>query len=361
MSNDVLSVVIAGGGTAGHIEPALAVGEQLSTHHDARITALGTPKGLEKEIIPARGVDLRMIIPVPIPRKPSMDLVKLPYRIIRAVSQTRKVLKDVDADAVFGTGGYVAAPAYLAAKSLRLPFYVLETNALAGIANKLGVKLGGVGFNATASSGMAGEVVGIPVRSELGKDPDGEAAQRGYDTWGLNNSKPVLLVTGGSQGAASINAAVADALPELLQHVQVLHAYGRKNEAPQARDGYVPVPYIDDMAAAIAVADLTVCRSGAMTVAEITAAGLPAIYVPLPHGNGEQALNSKHVVDAGGAVMIKDSDLNGAALAKAVEEIATDDAKRQDMITAAKGSGAGNVARNLADRIANDVKAKESK
>ena len=361
MSNDVLSVVIAGGGTAGHIEPALAVGEALKTHHGARITALGTRKGLEGEIIPARGVDLRMIIPVPIPRKPSMDLLKLPFRITKAVGQTRTVLKDVNAKAVLGTGGYVAAPAYLAAKSMGLPFYVLESNAKAGIANKLGVKLGGAGFNATHNSGMPGEVVGIPIRAELGKDEDGSAAARGRETWGFDDSKPVLLVTGGSQGAASINAAVAESLPGLLEHVQVLHAYGPKNDAPQAQDGYVPVPYISDMAAALAVADLTVCRSGAMTVAEITAASLPAIYVPLPHGNGEQALNSQHVVDAGGAILIDDAELTGQRLTEEVMKIARDEVRRQQMIAAAQDSGAGDVAKLLADRIASDVAEVEEK
>lgn len=361
MNKAKLSVVIAGGGTAGHIEPALAVGEALKTEHGARITALGTKKGLEGEIIPARGVDLRMIDPAPIPRKPSMDMAKLPYRLSKAVLQTRAVLKDVNAQAVFGTGGYVAAPAYLAAKSIGLPFYVLETNALAGMANKLGVKLGGVGLNATPNSGMAGEIVGIPVRSELGQDPDGEAAARGREQWGLDDSKPVLLVTGGSQGAASINAAVAEALPGLLEHVQVLHAYGPRNEAPQAEEGYVPVPYIDDMAAAIAVADLTVCRSGAMTVAEITAAGLPAIYVPLPHGNGEQALNSQPVVDAGGAVMIPDAELDGQRLTEEVMQIARDPHKREEMIAAAESSGAGDVSKMLADRIAADVRKEQEK
>lgn len=361
MSNDVLSVVIAGGGTAGHIEPALAVGEALKTHHGSRITALGTPKGLEGEIVPARGVDLRMIIPVPIPRKPSMDLLKLPYRIAKAVGQTRTVLKDVNAKAVLGTGGYVAAPAYLAAKSMGLPFYVLESNAKAGIANKLGVKLGGVGFNATANSGMPGVVVGIPVRAGLGEDSDGAAAARGRELWGLDDSKPVLLVTGGSQGAASINAAVEEALPGLLEHVQVLHAFGPRNDAPQAQEGYSPVPYIDDMAAALAVADLTVCRSGAMTVAEITAAGIPAIYVPLPHGNGEQALNSKHVVDAGGAILINDSELTGQRLTEEVMGIARDELGRQKMIKAAQQSGAGDVAKLVADRIAADVEELEAK
>lgn len=154
-----------------------------------------------------------MIIPVPIPRKPSMDLVKLPFRIAKAVGQTRTVLKDVNAKAVLGTGGYVAAPAYLAAKSMGLPFYVLESNAKAGIANKLGVKLGGAGFNATHNSGMPGEVVGIPIRAELGKDEDGSAAARGRETWGFDDSKPVLLVTGGSQAQPL-------SMPQLLSHFQ---------------------------------------------------------------------------------------------------------------------------------------------
>ncbi len=361
MNNAELSVVIAGGGTAGHIEPALAVGEALKTYHGARITALGTKKGLEGEIVPARGVDLRMILPVPIPRKPSVDLVKLPYRLIKAVLQTRAVLKDVNAQAVFGTGGYVAAPAYIAAKTKGLPFYIHETNALAGMANKLGVKLGGVGFNAAANSGMPGDVVGVPIRAEIGKDPDGAAAARGRQQWGFDDSKPVLLITGGSQGAASINAAVKAALPELVEHVQVLHAYGPRNEAPQAQDGYVPVPYIEDMAAALAVADLTVCRSGAMTVAEITAAGLPAIYVPLPHGNGEQALNSQHVFEAGGAIMIKDSDLTGQRLVEEVVAIADNPQRREEMVAAAQDSGAGDVSKMLEDRIAADVRKEQEK
>ncbi|WP_301200454.1 glycosyltransferase, partial [Corynebacterium stationis] len=187
------------------------------------------------------------------------------------------------------------------------------------------------------------------------------AAARGRQQWGFDDSKPVLLITGGSQGAASINAAVKAALPELVEHVQVLHAYGPRNEAPQAQDGYVPVPYIEDMAAALAVADLTVCRSGAMTVAEITAAGLPAIYVPLPHGNGEQALNSQHVVEAGGAIMIKDSDLTGQRLVEEVVAIADNPQRREEMVAAAQDSGAGDVSKMLADRIAADVRKEQEK
>ncbi|MDD7582662.1 undecaprenyldiphospho-muramoylpentapeptide beta-N-acetylglucosaminyltransferase [Corynebacterium sp. 32222D000AT] len=354
MNSKPLSVVVAGGGTAGHIEPALAVAAVLQRDYGARITALGTQKGLESDLIPARGVDLEMITPVPIPRKLSLDLLKLPYRLVRSVLEARKVLKKVDADAVFGTGGYVAAPAYLAAASHHLPFYVLETNALAGLANKLGVKLGGIGFNAHPNSGMPGEQVGIPVRPELGQDP--EAAARGRELWGLRERIPTILVTGGSQGAASINRAVAEAHPGWAGEFQVLHAVGKKNELPAQTDNYVPVPYIDDMSAALAVADLAVCRSGAMTVAEVSAAGVPAIYVPLPHGNGEQALNSKDVVAAGAAVQVPDAELDGARLDREVRAILGDEDRLKAMRAAVADSAAGGAAQRLADHIATAIR-----
>lgn len=352
MTTSSPSVVIAGGGTAGHIEPALAVGEVLASQHGARITALGTTKGLESDIIPARGVDLRMITPVPIPRKPSPALFAVPWKVLSSVRETREILKDVGADAVFGTGGYVAAPAYLAARSLGLPFYVLETNALAGMANKLGVRLGGVGFNAQKESGMPGDVVGIPVRPGLGHDPDGSARHRAQEQWGLDPERKVILVTGGSQGAQSINKAVSGAVPELVEAgFQILHAYGKKNTKPLEHEHYHGVPYIDDMAAALAVADMIVCRSGAMTVAEVTSAGLPAVYVPLPHGNGEQALNCKQVVEAGAAVMVPDAELNPSRLVEEVLKIIGDGGVAEMMAAAAARNSVGEAAAVIAERI----------
>lgn len=355
MNSLSISVVIAGGGTAGHIEPALAVGEALRDRHGARLTALGTSKGLERDIIPARGVDLRLITPVPVPRKINANLFKLPFNLAVSVRQTRRVLKEVGADVVFGTGGYVAAPAYLAAKSLGVPFYVLETNALAGIANKLGVRLGGIGLNAHPNSGMPGEVVGIPVRPELSADSEGSVASAAREEWNLRSDLPTILVTGGSQGAVSINAALADAVEDLTRDYQILHAYGKKNSAPQPHENYVALPYIDDMAGALAVADIVVCRSGAMTVAEVSAAGLPAIYVPLPFGNGEQALNSRDLVDSGAAVQIPDNELTGQRLSSHVREILGDPARLTAMREAVKRNSAANVATTLADRIARSV------
>ncbi|MCZ9293243.1 UDP-N-acetylglucosamine--N-acetylmuramyl-(pentapeptide) pyrophosphoryl-undecaprenol N-acetylglucosamine transferase [Corynebacterium meitnerae] len=344
------NVVVAGGGTAGHIEPALAVAEVLRDEFGASVSALGTEKGLETSIVPARGFELDLVDPVPIPRKQPLKLFGVPAKLVKSVNQTRKALKRREADAVFGTGGYVSASAYLAAKTLGIPFYVLETNALAGMANKLGVKLGGVGFNAVPNSGMPGEIVGVPVRPGVGKDEDGAKAQRGYKMWNLDPDKPTVLVTGGSQGARSINEALHGAVGRLTAAgYQVLHAYGRKNDAPEPHEGYTAVPYIDDMEAAYAVTDVVICRSGAMTVAENSAAGVPAIYIPLPHGNGEQGLNSAHLVEAGAAMRIDDAALTPDALVTAVTEILG--GKSEDMKRALSGTQAGNAAQMIARRI----------
>ncbi|ANE04402.1 undecaprenyldiphospho-muramoylpentapeptide beta-N-acetylglucosaminyltransferase [Corynebacterium crudilactis] len=358
---DPIRIVVAGGGTAGHIEPALAVAEALREHHNATVTALGTARGLETTLVPDRGFELRLIEPVPVPRKPNLDLLKLPLRVSKALGQTRKILQETQAQAVIGFGGYVSAPAYMAAKSLGLPFFVHEANARAGMANKMGVKLGGVGLNAVAGSGMDGEVVGIPIRAGLGGDRDESAADRARSTWGLEKDRTTILVTGGSQGSASINKAVAEALDELLKAgFQVLHAVGKKNELPEVRPGYCPVPFIEDMQAAYTVADLIVCRSGAMTVAEVTAAGVPAIYVPLPHGNGEQALNARAVIEAGAARQIDDADFTAQTLLDATFDILHNPATFQEMATAARASTAGNASTVIADMIAEIILTKQN-
>ena len=344
------NVVVAGGGTAWHIEPALAVAEVVRDEFDASVTALGTEKGLDTSIIPARGFELDLVDPVPIPRKQPLKLLGVPAKLIKSVNQTRMALKRREANAVFGTGGYVSASAYLAAKSLGIPFYVLETNALAGMANKLGIRLGGIGFNAVPNSGMPGEVVGVPVRPGVGKDADGAKAERGYKMWNLDPNKPTVLVTGGSQGARSINKALSGAVERLTAAgYQVLHAYGRKNDAPEPHEGYTAVPYIEDMEAAYAVTDVVICRSGAMTVAENSAACVPAIYIPLPHGNGEQGLNSAHLVEAGAAMRIDDAALTPDALVTAVTEILS--GKGEEMKQALSSTQAGNASQTIARRI----------
>ncbi|MCS4489015.1 undecaprenyldiphospho-muramoylpentapeptide beta-N-acetylglucosaminyltransferase [Corynebacterium sp. ES2775-CONJ] len=355
MTTKTVNILVAGGGTAGHIEPALAVAGELKSR-GYNVIALGSPKGLEKNLIPARGFELRMIPPVPVPRRVNKDLMKLPFRLLDTIRQTRRILTDNDIDVVVGFGGYVAAPAYLAARSLGLPFVVHEANARAGLANKLGQKIGGLGLNAVKGSGMPGRVVGIPIRSSLGSDSDIRAArERGQSLWNLDETRHTLLVTGGSQGAKSLNDAIEQHADELIARgYQILLAHGPNNTAPTARENLVSVPYIEDMAAAYQVADLIVCRSGAMTVAEITAAGVPALYVPLPHGNGEQGLNARAVVDAGAARIIADHELSDR-LVDTVDALLRDPDALQRMREAAKISGVGNASHTIADIVADIV------
>lgn len=357
-----LTVVVAGGGTAGHIEPAMAVADALRQGHDAHVIALGTPKGLDQELIPQRGYQLHLIPPVPIPRKPSPALLTLPLKVAAAIRSAAQVIKG--ADAVIGFGGYVAAPAYLAAAITRTPFFVHEANARAGLANKLGVALGGTGLNTVANSGLKGEVVGIPIKESivLAARNRAEIRSASYEVFGLDPSKKTILVTGGSQGARSINEALAGAVDQLVaKGYQVLHAYGAKNTAPVARPGYVPVPYIDKMPAALAVADVIICRSGAMTVAEVTAAGIPAIYIPLPIGNGEQALNVTDVVGAGGARVIVDSDATPELLVSEVSRILDDPAVLERMAAVTRALDRGDAAVEIANRVAEAASTKRAK
>lgn len=355
------SIVVAGGGTAGHIEPALAVADAIrELVPDARITALGTNRGLETTLVPARGYDLRLIPPVPVPRKPTADLFKLPFRVLESVRQTRRVFDDVAADAVIGFGGYVSAPAYLACRrGRRIPFLVHEANARAGMANKLGVKLGGEGLAAVSGSGMPGDVVGIPVRRALSNLDRAALRAEAREFFGLPADGPVLFVTGGSQGARSINDAASGAADDFaLAGISVLHAHGKKNtiELPEGRGAeaecpYVAVPYVDRMDLAYSAADLILCRSGAMSVAEISAVGLPAVYVPLPHGNGEQALNASDVIEAGGGLLIADSSLTPATIRDTVIPLLSDASRLDEMARAAASSGHRDAADEIARRV----------
>lgn len=325
-----LSVLVAGGGTAGHIEPALAVAQHLvEADPETVITALGTARGLETTLIPERGVDLRLIPAAPLPRKVSKDLLSLPVRLRAAVAATRKVMAERKVDVVVGFGGYVALPAYLAARG-RVPSVVHEANAKPGLANKLGARwAAAVATASTVTRLPRAELVGIPVRTELAAldRPARRAAAAAH--FGLPADGATLLVFGGSQGAQRINAAVAGAIDDLLDRgISVLHAYGAKNAAPapvadRPRARYVPVPYLKQMELAYAAADLVLARSGALSVAEIGAVGLPALYVPLPHGNGEQRLNADGQIASGSARIIDDVDLDAAVLRDQVGTLLT--------------------------------------
>ncbi|WP_319434632.1 undecaprenyldiphospho-muramoylpentapeptide beta-N-acetylglucosaminyltransferase [Mycobacterium sp. RTGN5] len=359
--NASVSVVLAGGGTAGHIEPAMAVADALrALDPTIRITALGTPRGLETRLVPDRGYDLELITPVPLPRKLNVDLVRLPIRVRRAVRETRAVLDGVDADVVIGFGGYVAVPAYLAARR-RIPVVVHEANARAGIANKLGARSARRVLAAVPNSGLRhAEVVGMPVRASITSLDRVALRAAAREHFGFAEDATVLLVFGGSQGAASINRAVSAAAADLAAAgVSVLHAHGPKNTldlpTPQPGDPpYVAVPYLDRMDLAYAAADLAICRSGAMTVAEVSAVGLPAVYVPLPIGNGEQRLNALPVVNPGGGLLVEDAQLTREFVAREVAGLITDGARLQAMTVAAALVGHRDAAQRVAE-VALDV------
>ncbi|MFC4374391.1 undecaprenyldiphospho-muramoylpentapeptide beta-N-acetylglucosaminyltransferase [Nocardia halotolerans] len=369
-----LSVIVAGGGTAGHIEPALAVADALRRLDDSiRVTALGTERGLETKLVPDRGYQLELIPPVPLPRKPSTDLLRLPGRVRSSVRATRAVIDEVHADVIIGFGGYVALPAYLAARGglfgrrRAVPVIVHEANAKAGIANKVGARLAAKVLAAVPDSGLAGaEVVGIPVRASITELDRPALRAQAREHFGLPAEGPVLLVFGGSQGARSLNEAVAGAAAQLgAAGISVLHAHGPKNtldldtatldrEAGAPAAEYVAVPYLSRMDLAYAAADAVVCRSGAMTVAEVSAVGLPAFYVPLPHGNGEQEFNARPVVAQGGGRIVPDAELTPKYVIDEVIPLLLDPARLAEMSRAAAGAGHRDAADTVA-RIVTEV------
>ncbi|MEU7477292.1 undecaprenyldiphospho-muramoylpentapeptide beta-N-acetylglucosaminyltransferase [Lentzea sp. NPDC042327] len=355
-------VVVAGGGTAGHIEPALALADAvMRLRPDARVVALGTERGLESKIVPARGYPLELIPPVPMPRKPTLDLLKLPLNVRGAVKQTREVLERVGADVVVGFGGYVALPAYLAARG-RVPIVVHEANAKAGLANKVGAKFAEHVAAAVPDSGLAdAEVIGIPLRHSITTLNRAALRAEARRFFGLDPDAPTLLVFGGSQGARSINEAVAPVAAEFARAgVGVLHAYGPKNtvavQQVPGRPAYVPVPYLERMDLAYAAADAVLCRSGAMTVAEVSAVGLPAVFVPLPHGNGEQALNAGPVVSAGGGLLVPDEELTPQKVASLVVPLVADRQRLAAMSAATLGTGRREADEVLARRVLEVIK-----
>jgi UDP-N-acetylglucosamine--N-acetylmuramyl-(pentapeptide) pyrophosphoryl-undecaprenol N-acetylglucosamine transferase len=310
-----MRVVLAGGGSAGHIEPALATADALRRFDPAvEITCLGTERGLETRLVPMRGYELALIPPVPLPRSVTPSLLAVPGRLAGAVSAAAGVLDRVRADVLVGFGGYVATPAYLAARRRKVPIIVHEANPHPGIANRLGARLTQHVFTGHPATNLRnGTYVGIPIRQQIASLNRFALGDKARANFGLRPDLPVLLVTGGSQGARSLNNATAGALGWILgAGIQVLHVAGPKNAieaVPLGPVPYVAVPYVDRMEFAYAAADFVLCRAGAMTCAELTAVGLPAVYVPLPIGNGEQRLNAEPIVSRGGGFLVDDGEL----------------------------------------------------
>jgi UDP-N-acetylglucosamine--N-acetylmuramyl-(pentapeptide) pyrophosphoryl-undecaprenol N-acetylglucosamine transferase len=340
-----MRILLAGGGTAGHTSPMLATADALvRLQPDVEITCLGTARGIETRVVPAAGYPLELVPPVPLPRSPSLDLAKVPARLRAAVGAAKAVIEKVRADVVVGFGGYVATPAYLAARRLKVPVVIHEGNALPGLANRVGARFAAAvatSFPATRLRGA--HFVGLPIRRSISTLDRRARRAEGREYFGLRSDLPTLLVTGGSQGARRINQAMAGAAPAIVDAgVQVLHVAGPGNvfvpEAPTGADAaapYVVVDYVDRMDLAYAAADALVGRAGANSVTEAAAVGLPAVFVPLPIGNGEQALNASAVVEAGGGLLVPDADFTTEWAVANLPSLLTDPDRLAHMGTAA--------------------------
>jgi len=338
-----LSVLLAGGGTAGHTSPLLATADALRRLvPDVAITCLGTARGLETTLVPQAGYPLELVPPVPLPRRPGMDLLRVPGRLGASVAAAGKVIDRVQPDVLVGFGGYVSVPAYLAARRRRLPLVVHEGNALPGLANKLGARLTSHVATSFPDSRLPHAVyTGLPIRRSISTLDRASLRAEARAAFDLDPDAATLLVTGGSQGARRINAAVSGAAPALAAAgIQVLHHAGRVEEAVieplPGGPAYVVVPYIDRMDLAYAAADLVVCRAGANTVTEVASTGLPAVFVPLPIGNGEQALNAAPVVAAGGGLLVDDRALSSEFVAGTVVDLVGDADRLAAMSLAAR-------------------------
>jgi len=359
-----MRVLLAGGGSAGHIEPALALADALRREDpDVQVTCLGTERGLETRLIPLRGYPLELIPAVPMPRSVTPRLLTVPGRLAGAINAAAAVLDRTQADVLVGFGGYVATPAYLAARRRRVPIVVHEANPRPGLANRLGARFTTHVYTGHPDTQIRnGKYLGIPIRREIAELDRLGIGDKARAHFGLRPDLPVLLVTGGSQGARSLNAAVFGAAEWLRQAgVQVLHVIGPRNgaEAPVTEKGageaggvpYVALPYIDRMDLAYAAADFALCRAGAMTCAELTAVGLPAAYVPLPIGNGEQRLNAVPIVQHGGGMLVNDADLTPEWIRDTLLPVLINIDQVADMSEAAASLGRGDADRWLAQAV----------
>lgn len=361
MSGAQFSVVLAGGGTAGHISPMLAIADAISRRWpEAKILTVGTASGMETTLVPAAGYDLATIARVPMPRRPSVDLLKLPGRLRAAIGESERILRDAGASVLVGVGGYVSAPMYIAARRMKVPVVIHEANAKPGLANRLGARWAAavaVAFDNTRLPGA--RWVGMPMNPAIAYLDRAEHRSAARTALGLDPDKRTLVITGGSSGAASINKTAAgsqDVFADL--DLQVLHITGRGKQNFDAdgalvqNEHYRQVEYVDGMQNAYAAADLLVARAGAATVCEVSAVGLPSILVPLPHGNGEQALNAAGVVAAGGAQLVPDAAFTPEWAASHLPGLFAEDGTLERMSEAAQSMGIKDADEQMAQLVA---------
>jgi UDP-N-acetylglucosamine--N-acetylmuramyl-(pentapeptide) pyrophosphoryl-undecaprenol N-acetylglucosamine transferase len=332
-----MRVIIAGGGTGGHVIPALAIAQELQSRYNAEVLFIGTARGIETRLVPAAGFQLELITVGALNRVDLATRIKTLFDLPRAIAQSAGMITKFRPDVMIGVGGYASGPAMIAASFMNVPMMAFEPNVIPGIANRLVapmVRAAAVHFPATQRYFRNAVVTGVPVRREFFRVP-----VRPPD------ARPTLLVFGGSQGAHAINVAVSESLAALSQAVpgiHLIHQTGEKDyEAAQAAVAKAGISaevsrFIDDMPGAFARSDLLLCRSGASTVAEITAAGKPAIFVPLPTAaDDHQRHNAEILADANAARLLPQSVLTADRLVQEIASLLRDRARLAQMGAAA--------------------------
>lgn len=357
-----MRVVVAGGGTAGHVNPAIALAHALS-HHE--VLFAGTSLGAESKLVRDAGFPLELIEVRGFDRARPASLAATGLQAVRAMRRAAELLQRTRPAVVVGMGGYVSLPVCLAALRLRVPVVLHEQNIVFGLAHRVCrpfARAVAVSFEETlARAGSKGVYTGNPVRPEIAAlDRDADRA-RGYERFGLDPQRMTLLVTGGSQGANRLNEATLGLTSVWAERddLQILHLAGRvqassfmEQAAKKMGDGrlvYRVVDYVDDMVTAYAAADLALCRGGATTIAELGVVGLPAIVVPYPHHRDKQQERQGRVLErAGAAVVLMDDATTSAAVARIADGVLADEGKLKEMRAAALGAGRPDAAATLA-------------
>jgi UDP-N-acetylglucosamine--N-acetylmuramyl-(pentapeptide) pyrophosphoryl-undecaprenol N-acetylglucosamine transferase len=363
-----LSLLVAAGGTGGHVFPGLALARTI-VQHDPRATVrfAGTTRGIETRAVPEAGFALDLLPILPLSRRLAAETFKAPFAAVHGTFAARRLLRQHHFDVVCGMGGYVTLPVAIAARLEGVPVVLHEQNAVPGIANRLAARVAkriAVGVDAAAAAFPPDRttVVGNPVRPELARLDRAGLHNDAVAAFGLDPDRRTLFVFGGSQGARRINQAVIEATPHWPDPgtVQILHACGRRDEAdvraawaeadPDGRGLLVKiVPFVDRMDLAYAAADLAMTRAGAITVAELTAAGMPAVMVPLPHATADhQAANAHAVAAGGGAVVADDAALGGPAVVAAAAPLLADPDRLAAMADAMRAQAHPAAAEELA-------------
>ncbi|MBY0552437.1 MAG: undecaprenyldiphospho-muramoylpentapeptide beta-N-acetylglucosaminyltransferase [Candidatus Obscuribacterales bacterium] len=362
-------LVLTGGGTGGHIYPALAMAEQLKDDSDLEaILYIGAKGHLEERLCRARGLDFIGLDVSGMPRKLSGKLLAWPFQLLAAVVEVRKALLEFRPTVVLGTGGYASAPALIAASLLHIPFAIHEPDAHPGLVNRLLARQASL-----VSCGMHGAydtlkpkrgkivVNGNPVGKSFLNPLKRDAA---CAVLGLRSDLKTILITGGSQGARAINEAVMSILPELLDvepPVQIIHQVGEKNiyECKERIDQislnnsrYFLRDYFDDLSVPYAVADLTICRAGAMTISELSVMGTPAVFVPFPFAAADhQTHNAKYMSSKGAAITIVQSAQLAEDLKRELLKLLSDDERIRSMHKAMLAEGKPRAAMDLASQL----------